>query len=211
MSACSFSAIVSKLPKSNIEILDLSSDIDNILHEKDGIAPYELSDSDDYLLRCLGMEYDSILINYNAPDNALTFSVTFYTLGADMAWEYLTGGNTVSFGPSKDAGEEFKGTFSIILKDNMIEYRIISDSCVTTYSLTDFKYEGMSYCKIAPTEFMDIEINQEVPVFLLVCNNNDWFYSFSLNDYYDTSRLKEMTSVLAVTFTFTDDCPEPLK
>lgn len=54
-------------------------------------------------------------------------------------------------------------------------------------------------------EFQKIEINQEIPVALMVYDSGPRLESYSLNDYFEPSKFDGMDFVQVVTLNFTDN------
>ena len=59
---------------------------------KIGIAPYELSENEKYILQSFGMSDNSQIITFNAPKEARSINVNVYRLGTDEIWDNIGGG-----------------------------------------------------------------------------------------------------------------------
>lgn len=84
---------------------------------KEGIEPYELSESEKYILQSLGLDYNTQIISFHAPKEAITLNVNVYRLGEDKKWCNIGGGAT-SIGKDKEPVEQLVGTFTMQLKEN---------------------------------------------------------------------------------------------
>ena len=59
---------------------------------KEGIAPYELSESEKYILESFRMEDNSQIISFHAPRDAITLTVNVYKLEGDPNWSNIASG-----------------------------------------------------------------------------------------------------------------------
>ncbi len=99
-----------------------TTDIPKLLN-KEGIAPYELTERESYLLRDFGIENNSQIIAFNPPKEALTVKVNVYCLN-DSNWESI-GSGAIYLGNVSIPAEQLKGTFTMLLKENYsIDYHI---------------------------------------------------------------------------------------
>ena len=62
--------------------------------EKEGIKPYKLSQSEEYILQTFGMEGNSQIISFHAPKEAITLRVNVYRLEDNKKWSNIGGGGT---------------------------------------------------------------------------------------------------------------------
>lgn len=173
---------------------------------KEGVAPYELSESDTYLLTSLGLEMDTNIISFKAPKTAKSLKVNAYALNDDNAW-HVIGGGQISLGQDADPDARLEGTFTMMLKDN---YAI--DFNINTMGRASFQTdtlavdsEIMASSKGFLTDFQSIEINKEIPVALMVYDSGSSMRSYTLEDFFAPSSFEEMDLVQAVTLTFTDE------
>ncbi len=65
-----------------------------------GIAPYELTERETYLLQSLGMETYSQILSYRAPEGARSLDVRVYQLTQEGSWEETDNGGLYSFATS---------------------------------------------------------------------------------------------------------------
>lgn len=172
----------------------------------EGVAPYELSESDTFLLESLGLEKNSTIISFKAPKTAKSLKVNVYTLTDDDTWSVL-GDGQVFLGADASPDARLEGTFAMMLKDNYavdININIMGRSSYTTNTL-DVDYEIVASSIGFLTDFQKIEINKEIPVALMVYNSRSSMRSYSMEDFFSPSKFGEMDLVQAVTLTFTDE------
>ena len=54
--------------------------------EKEGIAPYDLSEGEEYILNVMNIKKDALLVSYNATENSKMLMVRVYNLN-DGQWD----------------------------------------------------------------------------------------------------------------------------
>lgn len=101
------------------------------LLDREGIAPYELSESETYILQSFNMDGTSQIVSFHAPKEALTLQVNAYRLEENERWVNIDGsGVSVSIGTS-----------------------------MRSYSLDDYdepsKFAGMDLVQFVTLEFSD--------------------------------------------------------
>ncbi|MEO4055451.1 hypothetical protein AAFN87_18795 [Solibacillus sp. CAU 1738] len=173
---------------------------------KEGVAPYELSESDTYLLESLGLEKDTNIVSFKAPKTAKSLKVNVYTLKDDDTWSVM-GGGQVLLGPDANPDDSLEGTFAMILKDNYAVDFNINTTGMASYKTDtlDVDYEILASSIGFLTDFQKIEINKEIPVAIMIYDGGSSMKSFAMEDFFSPSRFKEMDLVQAVTLTFTDE------
>lgn len=172
---------------------------------KEGIIPYELSESEKYILQSFGMEGNSQIISFHAPKEAITLNVNVYKLENGVSWSSI-GGGAVSIGTEREPVEQLTGTFTMQLKENYAIDFNINASGRASYKTDDIilDTETMASTKSFLQEFQKIQINKEIPVALMVYDNGTSMKSYSLQDYFAPSKFDGMDLVQVVTVTFTD-------
>lgn len=172
---------------------------------KEGIIPYELSESEKYILQSFGMEGNSQIISFHAPKESITLNVNVYRLESDGNWGSI-GGGAVSIGTDREPIEQLTGTFTMQLKENYeIDFNI-NASGRASYKIDEIILDAeiMASSKGFLQEFQKIEINKEIPVALMVYDSGTSMRSYSLQDYFEPSKFDGMDLVQVVTLTFTD-------
>jgi len=168
---------------------------------KEGIAPYELSESEKYILESFAIDDTSQILAFKAPKEAKSLQVNIYRLDDKGKWSN-TGGGGVPLNP-----EQLSGTFTIHLKE---DYGI--DFNINTDGLASIKTEGVSLESESTSwtqgfleEFQNIEMNKEIPVAFKVVDSGPSMEGYSLQDYFKPSGFKGMDLVQFVTIEFSDE------
>lgn len=182
-----------------------NTDTPNILR-KEGVAPYELSESDIYLLESLGLKKDANIISFKAPKTAKSLKVNVYSLNDDDTWN-ITGGGQVSLGQDANPDDRLEGTFTMTLKDNYAINFNINTMGIASYQTEamDVDLESRVSSVGFMTDFQSIEINKEIPVALMIYDSGSSMRSYAMEDFFSPSKFEEMDLVQAVTLTFTDE------
>jgi len=175
-------------------------------HTKEGVAPYELTESDTYLLRSLGLEKEINIVSFKAPKTAKSLKVNVYTLQEDDTWSVI-GDGQIFLGADANPDDNLEGTFAMKLKDNYaIDFNINTTAMVSYKTDTlDVDYEILASSEVYLTEFQKIEINKEIPVAMMIYNDSSSMKSFTMGDFFSPSRFEEMDLVQAVTLTFIEE------
>lgn len=172
---------------------------------KEGVAPYELSESEKYILQSFGMENNSQIISFHAPKEAVTLNVNIYRLEDDKNWSSI-GGGAISIGTDREPVKQLTGIFTMQLKDNFAIDFNINASGRASYKTDEIVLdtESMASTKGFLQEFQKIEINKEIPIALMVYDSGTSMRSYSLQDYFEPSKFDGMDLVQVVTLIFTD-------
>jgi len=173
---------------------------------KEGIAPYELSESENYILQSFGMDGNSKIISFNAPKEAITLNVNVYRLENNRNW-YNIGGGGVSIGIDREPTEKLTGTFTMQLKENYVIDFNINSSGRASYKTDEILLDSKVVTSVKGflEEFQEIEINKEIPIALMVYARSGTSMRYcSLQDYFEPSKFDGMDLVQVVTLTFSD-------
>lgn len=175
------------------------------LLSKEGIAPYELSESEHYLLQSFGMDDTSQIISFHAPKEAISLNVNVYRLEAGGGWGDI-GGGAISIGLDRKPTDQLTGTFTMQLKDNYAIDFNINSSGRASYKTNEISLDSEAVASVKGflQEFQNIELNKEIPVALMVYNSNTRMRSYSLQDYFEPSKFEGMDLVQVVTLNFSD-------
>ncbi len=179
--------------------------------EKPGIAPYSLSESEELLLRSLGLNGSAQFVKFRSPAEAKSLNVDVYRLH-DGAWESVGGGG-ISLDTDKEDDGTINGVFTMrLLPDHAIEFHICtgedlgSSSAYTSDELPlEEEMTGSSQCffqndgKETPQE---IQLGREIPVALMAYDSGTSMQSFTLEDYFNPAALANLDLVQAVVLTF---------
>lgn len=172
---------------------------------KEGIAPYELSDRDAYLLQAIGMDTGTNIISFKAPKSVKSIKLNTYVLDDDGTWN-PTGGGQVSSGTEANPDARLEGTFTMLLKDDgAIDFIINATGSRAFFQVDALDADDHSMsAKRFLTDFQEIEPNKEIPVAMMVYDSGTSMRGFVVDDYFSPSKFEGMDVVQAVTLTFTD-------
>lgn len=173
---------------------------------KEGIAPYDLSESEKYILQSFGMEENSQIISFHAPKEAITLNVNVYRLEGGKSWNNI-GGGAISIGTDREPIEQLTGTFTMQLKENYVIDFNINAGGRASYKTDEIilDLETIASTRSFLQEFQKIEINKEIPVAVMVYDSGTSMRGYSLQDYFDPYKFDGMDLVQVVILTFTDE------
>lgn len=165
--------------------------------EKEGIAPYDLSEGEEYILDVMNIKKDALLVSYNATENTKMLMVRVYNLN-DGQWDEI--GN-LTFVIAEDNKQ---GTISIMEKDNyVLELSTISASAKS--EMIDDDNEYVQSQKVVINDFQNIELNKEIPVAIYINDSDTAGVPIELSEFSDPSNFEGIDLVRAVTFEFMDE------
>lgn len=176
------------------------------LLNKEGVAPYELSESDLYLLKSLGLERNTKILTFKAPKSAKSLKVNVYVMYDNKTWDVM-GGGEVSLGQDANPEERLEGTFAMRLKDDYaIEFHISAKGAFSFQTNTlDANYEDAVSLVGFLMDFQEIELNKEIPVAIMVYDRGNLMKSYTMEDYFSPSSFEGMDMVQAVTLIYSDE------
>lgn len=165
--------------------------------EKEGIAPYDLSEGEEYILNVMNIKKDTLLVSYNATENTKMLMVRVYNLN-DGQWDEI--GNLAFV----IADDNKHGTISIMEKDNyVLELSTISASAKS--EKIDDENEYVQSQKTVINDFQNIELNKEMPVAIYINDSDTAGVPIELSEFSDPSNFEGIDLVRAVTFEFMDE------
>ncbi len=165
--------------------------------EKEGIAPYDLSDGEEYILNVMNIKKDTLLVSYNATENSKMLMVRVYALN-DGQWDETVNLTFVI------ADDNKQGTISIMEKDNyVLELSTISASAKS--EMIDDDNEYIRSQKTVINDFQNIELNKEIPVAIYINDSDTAGVPIELSEFSDPSNFEGIDLVRAVTFEFMDE------
>lgn len=165
--------------------------------EKEGIAPYDLSEGEEYILNVMNIKKDALLVSYNATENSKMLMVRVYNLN-DGQWDEI--GNLTFV----IADDNKHGTISIMEKDNyVLELSTISASAKS--EKIDDENEYVQSQKTVINDFQNIELNKEIPVAIYINDSDTAGVPIELSEFSDPSNFEGIDLVRAVTFEFMDE------
>lgn len=172
---------------------------------KEQVAPYELSERETQLLEAFGMDQNSQIVSFCAPETAITVTARVYKLKEDLTWETI-GDGSMSIGKEKEPAEQISGSFTMQIQDDRsIDFHINMDGqgAFSTEDIgenQEYTIEGKAFLK----EAQKIELGKEIPVSVLVYDNGNSMRSYTTEDYFEPEKFKDMDLVQAVTLEFSD-------
>ena len=168
-----------------------------------GIAPYQLTDQNKDLLQVLGIADNVAVFNFKAPDEAIDLELNVYHLSADGTWQNDLAGR-ISIGEEREPVDQLAGTLAVLLKENRSFDININCGGGMVYRVDplDSAQEYMASAKMFLSDAQAIEINQEIPIALLLYDNNTEIRSYSLSDYFAPSIFEGVDSVQVITVNF---------
>ncbi len=173
--------------------------------QKEQVVPYELSERETQLLGAFGMEDNSQIVSFCAPETAITVTARIYKLKEDLTWETI-GDGSMSIGKEKEPAEQISGSFTMQIQDDRSIDFYINMAGQGTFSTKDigenqeYTIEGKAFLK----EAQKIELGKEIPVSVLVYDNGNSMRSYTTEDYFEPEKFKDMDLVQAVTLEFSD-------
>ncbi len=176
----------------------------NIL-DKEGIAPYELSEKDQNLLASFGITDNAQIISFRAPAEAATLQVSVYQSNNGSSWEKI-GGGAVSIGTSGKSPDQLSGTFTMRQhRDHSMEFHL---DCSGHFSFETepitFGSESVGSTMGFLESFENIELNAEIPVAVMLCGSGTRMPGCTPQDYFDPSKFEGIDFAQAVTLEFSD-------
>ncbi len=180
------------------------ADLPKVL-SKEGISPYELSESEKYILQSFNMEDTSQIISFNAPKEAITLNVNVYRLEEGGKWSNIGHGG-ISIGTDRKPIDQLTGTFTMQLKENYTIELVINTGGKTSYKTDEILLDSevRISIKVFLQEFQDITINTEIPVALMMYDSGMSMRSYTLQDYFEPLKFESMDLVQIVTLEFSD-------
>lgn len=174
--------------------------------KSEGITPYELTDREKRLLQSFDLENNSQIIEFNAPQKAISLNVNIYRLNSDGEWDNTDEGG-ISIGIDREPVKVITGFFTMKLnKDYTIDFVINSNGGKASYKTKGFTVEPNITASAIDflDEFQEIKINEEMPVALMIYDSGTSLRSYSVQDYFEPSKFEGMDLVQAVTLSFSD-------
>ena len=172
---------------------------------KEGVAQYELSENEKKLLQAFGMADTSQILSFKAPKEAITLNANVYKLGDDDIWE-MTGNGSISIGDVKESVDRLSGLFTMQLKDNYAIDFNINCAGQASYKTDEIACDKEIVARAIAflNESSQIQLDEEIPVAIMVYDSGSSMPSYSPMDYFEPSKFKEMDLVQAVTLEFSD-------
>ena len=172
---------------------------------KVGVKPYPLSEKEESLLEAFNLLNQSQLLSFNAPKDATSVMIHVYSLDEHGNWQDVQSGGGLSIETEHDTDTHLEGTFAMTLNDDRsINFVISSHGKFSSHvDLDELDFDATISTHAFLTDFHPIELNQEIPVAIIVSDDGTTMRSFAVDSYFDPDVFQDMKSVQAVTLTFT--------
>ncbi|WMI81980.1 hypothetical protein [Anaerotignum sp. MB30-C6] len=187
----------------NIEKINTKIEIDK---SQWNVSPYELTDQEINLLQSLGLMNNYGLFSFRGPEGTKSMRFNLYQLDENNCWENkLTGG---VLGEVQEDGRYTppKGNFSVVRQNDYSLSFYINSTGIASFEAPPPEASPLnmaSFIKFLPHEEA-VNLNQEVPVALIVYDKDSFSFDYTLADYFTPENIKNKDIVLAVTLTFFD-------
>lgn len=172
---------------------------------KIGIAPYELSGHEEDLLESFGLSSEnSQILSFRAPEEAVSVVITVSILEDNGSWKN-TGGGSISLGSSQ-SDQQLSGIFTMKAEDDHAIDLHINRAALYSFR-TDpivLDNESLSGSTLFLREFTEIELNEEIPVALLMYDSGTAITAYSLQSYFEPTVFEGIDLVQAITVRFAD-------
>lgn len=171
------------------------------LIDKGIVKSYKLDKDDKLILNLLNLEREAKIMSFKPPKKAKKLLVTFSKLNKDGNWETIS---DTEVNLDKEWGIKEEGYLSILIKDkSLIEANILTDSKFTINIPSHFNDDNVL---VSSRKFLDdftrIEINKDLPVGIFLYNKDTFIPAYSLSNYFDTERFKNISYVEAISLKF---------
>lgn len=175
----------------------------NVL-DREGIAPYQLSEESQNLLQYLNLSDNSLILSFNGPAEAAVLEINVCRLHGE-GWESV-GGGAISLSEERDVAAQLDGILAMTMEENYaISFNVVLDGA--SYSFVSDELapgeEILASTKKFLPEFQEIELGKEIPVALLVYADGRGMRNHSLQEYFEPQNFAGMELVQVVTLTFT--------
>jgi hypothetical protein len=171
---------------------------------KEGIQPYKLTASDTELLQSLNLQDKANIFEFKAPKSARNLELNIYILNKNSRWEERDYGKV-----SLDISDSriLEGTFSMLLNENYsIDFNInaMGKASYKTDKI-DLESKIISSSRVFLSQYMEIKLNQKIPVAILVYDSGNTIETYSTDDYFNPHKFQGKDLVQAVVLSFTDN------
>ena len=170
----------------------------------EGIAPYPLNQDQQDVLSYLDLDGSARLFSYAAPPEASSLWVNVYTL-EEGRWQPTGGGAVFLDSSASQADETLQGVLALTLEEGQVAgFRIVSQDGASSYTCPALPLDqpALAYAACFLDSHASAQLEQEIPVALLVAHSGFAIPDFSLQSFFDPSPLSAMDQVQGVTLTF---------
>lgn len=174
---------------------------------KEEIEPYEYTESEITLLESMNFKEKVGIASFKAPKSAKNMEIKVFLLNDKGKWEEDVSGK-IMMNDMDNPTEIFQGTVCLILNENhSIEYHINTTGWGSCFYKTEeiiSDEQEVIYARDFLSERKDIELNQEIPIAIMVYDSGTSIRAFTTDDYFTPEKFKGMDIVQAVVVNFTD-------
>lgn len=176
-----------------------------------GIAPYNLSVQEEELLyNKVGLPKKAQLLQFDAPEEAITLTLSFYSLAENGTWEKYNS-FAASIGEERQPIPHLSGSLFIWPQDdfsfginmsmsNLIKSQVAPHLSAEEAANLEINVASFTYLE----KQQDITLNEEIPLALFLYSNGNSMITYSLDDFASPKRLAEVDVAQAITITFSD-------
>lgn len=163
-----------------------------------GVAPYDLTAGEEYVLRLTG---DAQLFSFRAPEGAVFLRTNILRLEDDGTWTSVGGGGC-SLGTTEP--DVMAGALSLECQpDGSIDLAVGLGSTVATSSSEPQGAENLGGCSIAfLREHTAVRLDEELPIAIWAYTSGNTLPTVAPAQYFDPAELTDLDLVLAVTIVF---------
>lgn len=174
---------------------------------KEGIGPYEYNESELALLETMNYKNKVGMVSFKAPKSAKNMEIKVYLLNDMGEWEEDNSGK-IMMNDMETPIENFQGNVCLICNENhSIEYHINTTGCGGCFYKTEeiiSEEQEVLFSRVFLSEQKDIELNQEIPIAVMLYDSGTSFRTFTTDDYFNPEKFKGKDIVQAVVLKFTD-------
>ncbi|MGO1581070.1 MAG: hypothetical protein ACTHWZ_06655 [Peptoniphilaceae bacterium] len=173
------------------------------LIDKGIVKSYKLGKDDKLILNLLNLEREAKIMSFKPPKKAKKLLLTLSKLNKDGNWETISD-TEVSLDKKWGIKEE-EGYLSILIKEDksLIEASILTDSKFTINLQSHINDNNvLASAKLFLDDSTRIEINKDLPVGIFLYNKGNFIPAYSLSNYFDTERFKNISYVEAISLKF---------
>jgi len=168
--------------------------------QKEGIAPFEFSEREDFLLSAFSMKQDVALFICKAPKDCKSVELYINTLNDKGTWDTDMVGAVYR---TLDEDPPFEGTIAMVIgEDQSIELTALGFS--THIPAPDRGFTPMVQYRSQLPSFQEITLNEELPLILTVKDGGGSMESYTVEDFVTPEKFNGMDFVQMITVKFSD-------
>lgn len=175
--------------------------------QKEGIAPYTFSQTQNEIFRCLNLSDHISLLKFKAPKETRSMNMYVHTLREDGTWDTRPSG-VDTFLDEDQSEDQLQGVLALMLEDDMsisVNDRCSAEMFATCQPIPApvLDFESVNGAAGFLPSFQSIELEQEIPISLLILNSDGPMPNSALvDDYFTPEKFDGMDFVQVLTITF---------